>query len=158
VTALEEGAMCPIVAYRPDRLLAQGEHAGYPWVITYNDWAVRCGYVRVPPGHPWHGRHYNDINAKVHGSLGFSGPGEDDDQGDPDRGWWVGFDCGHAHDIPDPDLPADPEFRTFVRLQTELATRHPWMPMAVRTQQYTEDQCRSLCEQAAAAERAASHE
>ena len=64
-----------------------------------------CGYVAVPPGHPWHGQGYGAIDtANVHGGLTYSAkcservchvpkPGESDDV------WWLGFDCGHGCDF-----------------------------------------------------------
>ena len=70
-----------------------------------------CGYVGVPPSHPWHGKSYNDLpdyGPNVHGGLTFS----DDCQegppaetichvpapGEPEHLWWFGFDCAHAWD------------------------------------------------------------
>ena len=49
-----------------------------------------CGYVTVPPGHPWHGKGYDDIGAEAHGGLTYSRTDGD--------GWRVGFDCAHAGD------------------------------------------------------------
>jgi hypothetical protein len=72
-----------------------------------------CGYVAVPPGHPWHGKaeSYGDdggVSADVHGGVTYASecsgavchvpkPGE------PDNVWWIGFDCSHAWDT----RPAD---------------------------------------------------
>jgi hypothetical protein len=70
-----------------------------------------CGYVGVPPGHPWHGMDAADVPASVHGGLTYSAPcagghGGDDyavchtpEPGRPDNVWWVGFDCGHGLDV-----------------------------------------------------------
>lgn len=64
-----------------------------------------CGYVGVPPGHPWHGKEWSEIGARVHGGLTYSercwkdGPICHVPQpGEPDDVWWVGFDCAHAWD------------------------------------------------------------
>jgi hypothetical protein len=77
--------------------------AGYPALARRNShFGFWCGYVAVPPGHPWHGQ--EDIPAEVHGGITYThqcagdichvpGPGE------PDDVWWVGFDCGHASDL-----------------------------------------------------------
>jgi hypothetical protein len=56
----------------------------------------RCGYVSVPPGHPWHGQDYDDIGARVHGALTFAKiePCEHEDG----TGYWIGFDCAHSGD------------------------------------------------------------
>jgi hypothetical protein len=66
-----------------------------------------CGYVAVPPGHPWHGKswHGDDFpEIEVHGGVTFSGACEGDvchkpEPGEPDDVWWQGFDCNHAYDV-----------------------------------------------------------
>jgi len=79
-------------------------HAGFPCVLHRGGMGAWCGYVGVPPGHPWHGKDYDDIDADAHGGLTYSGrcggcvchvplPGESDDF------WWVGFDCAHYNDL-----------------------------------------------------------
>lgn len=105
-------------------LLSEGEHLGYQWAVLHNGMAYRCGYVALPPGHPWHGKGYDDIPAEAHGGLTYSNASDD-------GSWWVGFDCAHAGDAPDPTLPGYRE-----RGDT------------LRSQEYVEEQCRSLCEQA----------
>jgi hypothetical protein len=54
----------------------------------------RCGYVRIPVGHPWHKK--DDIPVDVHGGLTFAQiePCVHDDG----VGWWIGFDCRHSGD------------------------------------------------------------
>lgn len=58
-------------------------------------WRWWCGYVRVPEGHPWHGRDDYELDREapdVFGGVTWSG-------GMPDRlgdGWWVGFDTAHG--------------------------------------------------------------
>lgn len=74
-----------------------------------------CGYVAVPPGHPWHGR-YDDMldeevrPAEIHGTLTFAAGCMEDGRphrerichvprpGESDDVWWLGFDCGHGCD------------------------------------------------------------
>ncbi len=132
--------MCLSIAIdRPNAVLASGCHAGFEWMVIRNHRAYRCGYVKVPPGHPWSGRDYNDIDASVHGGLTFAEPDVSCDRGGPDDGYWVGFDCAHAFDAPDPAL---------------LSERPPLLMFGnevVRDQAYVEAECRSLCEQAQAA-------
>ncbi|MBS0663593.1 MAG: hypothetical protein JSR48_10040 [Verrucomicrobia bacterium] len=56
----------------------------------------KCGYVRVPEGHPWHGRDCEDINSTSDG-LAFGGITWSGEM--PERlgdGWWVGFDTAHG--------------------------------------------------------------
>jgi hypothetical protein len=65
-----------------------------------------CGYVGVPPGHPYHGKEYNGLDVDVHGGLTYAEacvegghichvpqPGESDEV------WWLGFDCAHSGDF-----------------------------------------------------------
>jgi len=71
-----------------------------------------CGYVAVPPGHPWHGLPCDDVDAdvEVHGGLTYgSACQEDVPEAEgichvpaPGRAadvWWFGFDCGHFMDL-----------------------------------------------------------
>ena len=133
--------MClSIEIHRPQDVLGSGEHSGFQWRVIHNGMGYRCGYVRVPVGHPWHGKHYDDVDADVHGSLTFAEPDEDCGKGGEDNAYWVGFDCAHYGDNPDPDLPFG---RTHMRIDDPNGR--------VRSQEYVESQCRSLCEQAAKA-------
>jgi hypothetical protein len=63
-----------------------------------------CGYVGVPPEHPFYMRTYGEIDLHAHGGLTFSDhchglichkpePGEEKDI------WWLGFDCSHYQDL-----------------------------------------------------------
>lgn len=90
---------------------------GFPCILhrqpTRGHW---CGYVGVPPGHPWHRKSYaggcdengtyipSGIDVDVHGGLTYAekcagaichipAPGESDDV------WWLGFDCAHSGDL-----------------------------------------------------------
>ena len=55
----------------PDRI--EFEHAGLPCLMlrstTGGNW---CGYAAVPPGHPAHGKPYQDVDADVHGGLTYA--------------------------------------------------------------------------------------
>lgn len=121
----------------PADVLGQGEHAGYRWIVMQNSMGFRCGYVGIPVGHPWHGKGYDDIDADVHGGLTFANPGEGDSH-------WLGFDCAHYGDAPDPELPGTKELPDSFRARL-------YGSGVVRDQVYVEAQCRSLCEQAARA-------
>jgi hypothetical protein len=131
--------MCLVIAVNfPDRVLGQGAHAGFKWMVTHNAMGYRCGYVRIPMGHPWHGKAYDSVDTDVHGGLTFAHPDEPYNKDQPEDGWWIGFDCAHSGDAPDPELPGSE------RLHSMWGT--------VRTQDYVESQCRFLCQQAADAQ------
>lgn len=141
--------MClSIAVHRPGDVLAVGEHAGFEWNVVHNGRGSRCGYVKVTPGHPWFGRNYDEIDADVHGGLTFSEPDKPCAAGGPDDGYWFGFDCAHHNDAEDPSLPVEEEYR---RIRDDLNRRFPIRDRTVRTQEYVEQECRSLCEQAAKA-------
>jgi hypothetical protein len=131
--------MCLSIKVRhPELVLAEGEHVGFEWIVVHNRLAFRCGYVRVPKGHPWHGKDYDQIEAEVHGGLTFAEPDMPCDKGGPDDAYWVGFDCGHFGDAADPDLPAEYRMPSFG-------------DDTVKTQGYVENECKKLCKQAQAA-------
>ncbi len=104
--------MCnPVSTAHPELLLGKGVHLGFEWEITSNHIGYRCGYVRIPPAHPWHGVDYDAVRTlddgypDVHGGLTFACPDTHCGKGGPDDAWWLGFDCAHSGDAPDPDLP-----------------------------------------------------
>jgi hypothetical protein len=70
-----------------------------------------CGYVGVPPTHPYHGMGYDDIDIDVHGGLTYHGPCRGEICHVPEEGrehdiWWFGFDCAHFNDVT-PKMDAD---------------------------------------------------
>jgi hypothetical protein len=114
--------MCnPISTRRPDLLIEKGVHLGFEWEVTSNTMAYRCGYIRIPPGHPWHGLGYDDVKTAdgyypdVHGGLTFAEADLHCGKGGPDDAWWLGFDCAHAGDAADPSLPGYHEEFDFGR-------------------------------------------
>lgn len=97
----------------PDKRQWQDEATGLPCIAVRNESAGNwCGYVGLPPGHPLHGKSYNDmdVDVHVHGGLTFADTchdAEDDhsryvchlpEPGEPQKVWWFGFDCHHAWD------------------------------------------------------------
>lgn len=137
--------MCLSIAVEyPGNVLSRGKHLEYEWMTIHNGMGYRCGYIRLPLGHPWHSMNFADIPASVHGGLSFAEHDVPCDAPGPDTDWWIGFDCGHAFDLPDPDLHAG-AYMTYARM-SPLYHKYE-----VRSQQYVEDECLKLCEQAAAA-------
>jgi hypothetical protein len=66
-----------------------------------------CGYVALPPGHPWYGhneetiRDENDNYIDVHGGITYTTTSSeylDRFEGVGAEDWCVGFDCGHYGD------------------------------------------------------------
>lgn len=93
----------------PDKAQWTDEATGLPCLIVRNrHYGNLCGYVGVSEGHPVFGLKYDDVRVEVHGGCTFSdfcldGPEEHSichvpSPGEPDRVWWIGFDCGHSDD------------------------------------------------------------
>lgn len=91
----------------PDR--EEWRSYGFPCLVRRGGSGSWCGYVAVPPGHPWHGKGYSELYDEdrapdVHGGLTFAGPCSGEichvpAPGEPDDMWWHGFDCAHSGDI-----------------------------------------------------------
>lgn len=143
--------MCnPVTTNHPDALLAKGEHAGFQWEVTKNGLGYRCGYVRVPKGHPWHGRDYDDESmwdVDVHGGLTFAKPDTHCGKDGEDDAWWFGFDCAHAGDAPDPSLRGRAG-RGMADLFSVFDGSFSYSG-TVKTTEYVAVECRRLAEQAA---------
>jgi hypothetical protein len=129
----------------PDKVQWPDAATGLPCLIVRSPFGALCGYVGVPPGHPLHGKRYDDdaVNVGVHGGLTFSGAcseGSEDHgvchkpaPGEPDDVYWFGFDCAHCYDLM-------PNMATLYELNTGGA---------YRDRAYVEDQCRALAAQLA---------
>lgn len=106
----------------PDRI--EWRYRGLPCLMRRSRLGAWCGYVAVPPGHPWHGRGL-DLDVSVHGGLTFAEPCMEDFvgsgdagpichvplAGEPDDVWWLGFDCAHFTDIVPHLFQAEKKFR-----------------------------------------------
>jgi hypothetical protein len=120
--------MClPVTPYKIER---EWKHAGFSCaVVLAREAAHRCGYVRVPPGHPMHGKHYDAVNVDVHGGLTFAELEPCKEHADG-QGWWFGFDCAHAFDAmynPEAkveDLVSD-EAKAVLRIHRECGLKYP---------------------------------
>jgi hypothetical protein len=99
-------------ADEPDRAEWRDEATGYPCLArrivdptTGAGLGHWCGYVAVPPGHPWHGRGF-PLPVRVHGGVNHASPCDVAlgvchvaAAGEPDDVWWFGFDCARHGDI-----------------------------------------------------------
>lgn len=73
-------------------------------IVRVNSHGALCGYVAVPPNHPWHGKGYDDLDVDVHGGLTYAQPCTGavchvPKPGEPDNVWWLGFDHAHHGDL-----------------------------------------------------------
>lgn len=97
----------------PDKKQWSDPATGMACLIVRSPLGALCGYVGVPEGHPLFEVDYGDAHERyaisVHGGLTFDGfcqEGAEEDgichlvePGEPDRVWWLGFDCGHFSDL-----------------------------------------------------------
>lgn len=87
----------------PDRV--EWHLHGYPCLARRAFNGAWCGYVGVPPSHPWWGVDREEIHAHTHKDITWtseSAPEGYDEVCHSDhsaRWWWIGFDCAHACDI-----------------------------------------------------------
>jgi hypothetical protein len=143
----------------PDKLQWIDEATGLDCLISRGPSGALCGYVGVPPEHPYHGVAYGgqgwDDNAapdniiEVHGGLTYSAACQETDDestgichvpapGHPDDVWWLGFDCAHSGDV----TPAsDARLMEIDR----MPTRFPGD--TYRTLGYVQRECRQLAQQ-----------
>ena len=133
----------------------RGTHRGFDYLILSNDLGFRCGYVRIPESHPFFDKHYDEMDVTVHGGLTFGGFCEKDSLWG--EGFWIGFDCGHCYDLPDPDemnretLLAQKHMKKFNKAIDQLTRVTGGSPRKIRSAGYVESQCRHLAEQCAQA-------
>jgi hypothetical protein len=137
---------------RPNDVLASGEHVGLKWLVMHDGDGHRNGYVRLPAGHPWEGKEWHELRGVVrcHGNVTWTEPDTDS------AGWWIGFDCGHPSDLRDPELVSRNELSPGLLAYKQLVETiiEPILgvrfddPPEVRTQEFVEAECRSICEQA----------
>lgn len=104
--------------HEPDRV--EFRHGGLPCLLKRAPYGQWCGYVGVPPGHPWHKKSFGSVPAQVHGDLTYGKSCDEElavchipQPGESDDIWWLGFDCGHRDDC----VPRGDEARMQVRMQ-----------------------------------------
>ncbi len=108
----------------PDKVQWVDEATGYDCLIVRGPSGALCGYVGLPPEHPFYELDYSQIEGtwdyethsekpplaeiRVHGGLTFADfctPGEPiegichiAEHGATEKPWWLGFDCAHVDD------------------------------------------------------------
>lgn len=97
----------------PDKIQWEDPATKLPCLIKRNDSGALCGYVGVPPNHPyWHDSYDMDLGLGAHGGLTFADFCSGDEEhgichvpaeGEPKNVWWFGFDCAHSGDY----MPSD---------------------------------------------------
>lgn len=109
-----------------------------------------CGYVGVAEGHPAYEKGYSDedLNPEVHGGLTFASfcdgePGTGichlAEPGEPDRVWWLGFDCAHSGDW-------SPQDAMYERDRPEACWKR-FGEDTYKSLQYVKNQCGELAAQ-----------
>lgn len=131
----------------PDKIQFSDEATGLPCLIVRTPHSGHlCGYVGVAEGHPYFGKDYDHAECEVHGGLTFAdfcqekskehgichipGPGE------PDRVWWLGFDCAHGGDA-SPARQSRELLKLYVRDSSDV----------YRTVAYVRGECAKLAAQ-----------
>ena len=76
-----------------------------PCLIVRGPSGALCGYVGVPPGHPYYELDYQKCDVHAHGSLTYADRCAEDGHichvarsGEAEQVWWLGFDCAHGCD------------------------------------------------------------
>lgn len=136
----------------PDR--AEWVHQGMACLLERNRLGAWCGYVGLPPAHPWHGLGRDAVRAlapdlSVHGGLTYGRACADPichvpASGESENLWWLGFDCGHDGDI----VPGISQFLARHRAAHNLV---PTEPDVYRDFDYAKRETEALAEQALAA-------
>lgn len=76
-------------------------------IVRHRFFGAWLGYVAVPPGHELYGVDVSEIGSLFSAPLCVAFPGE------PNDGWWFGFDCMHGSDL----VPSDSNWMTPVMLE-----------------------------------------
>ena len=134
----------------PDKAQWVDETTDLDCLAVRNHMGAWCGYVGIPPGHPWYDRNPYDIDVEVHGDLTYGSRCREDDPepaichvpapGRPADVYWVGFDCAHGWDhIPRMEADLISSGVTDNRFIVALEN--------YRTFDYVVDQCTRLADQ-----------
>lgn len=138
----------------PDRKQWVDEASGLDCLIVRNQTLTLCGYVGVPPGHPWYGLDYDKVEAEVHGGLTFAGVCEGHICHDPATElvanadvWWLGFDTAHLFDL----IPGLEDLLKPMRESISYPIPEHFPRETYKNMAYVEAECSKLAAQAAEA-------
>lgn len=135
----------------PDRVEWRDKATGLPCMLRRVEHGHLCGYVAVPPGHPWHGvdmsMSWEDDHPEAHGGITFASECSGEICHAPMPGeeaavWWLGFDAAHAFDYCGMTLPAGLRDKLSSPSMVDLA--------AYKNQAYMMNECATLAAQVAA--------
>lgn len=123
---------------RSHTVSAEGAASGLRFMVWELPTGYRNGYVEVPPDHPFFGKEFDHIAAdlEVHGGLTFSGSIY------TDTDWWLGFDCHHWLDKPDPTIVGGAHLPFLGLFPSDNFGE-------IRSNAYVENECRGLARQIA---------
>lgn len=130
---------------RPELVVSEGKYLGFEWVTIHNDMGFRCGYVKIEKSHPFFGKHYDDIPIDCHGGVTFADYDVPCNEEGEDDAYWIGFDCGNYSDLPDINLMNEPNLTIYNMFGFMMYPEHSGRTL--KTQEYVENQCKSICEQ-----------
>lgn len=155
----------------PDKIQWVDEATDLDCLIVRNRMGALCGYVGVPPAHPWHGKAYNEKVVEgghewhgridgiidAHGGLTYSDSCDEDAEeaegichvplpGRSPDVWWFGFDCAHSCDI-SPAYEARDRERGYAPIRSGYE--------AYRTVSYVHLECSKIARQLATIEQEA---
>jgi hypothetical protein len=146
----------------PDKVQWTDEQTGLPCLAVRTPWSGNwCGYVGVAEGHPAFGVGYGAADKlapedddgyrglRVHGGLTFADFCQEGAEetgichvpqpGQPERVWWLGFDCAHCDDLsPATFVTAGERYRQVMRSNPRYA---------YRTLEYVQGECANLARQ-----------
>jgi hypothetical protein len=139
-----------------------GTYQGYEYLIVLNTLGHRCGYVAIPPKHPYANTpmekrefmgkvrehyDYDSLDINCHGGLTFMKP----DHGlkallsIPCTDLWIGFDCGHCYDASDYDAMEKYFGKEYKENKLRYCSRDE--DNIVRSFDYVEMECQSIIHQ-----------
>ncbi len=149
-----------------------GTYKDYEYIIVMNHLGQRCGYVAIPPEHPYsqtleearefmgstHYKHYKQydydkLDIDVHGGLTFMSPEHDlkDLLPASSKEMWIGFDCGHYGDMCDIKMFrkyfGEKEYEEKESFFSAMNHSDMGLKQTIKDYSYVEKQCHHIIDQ-----------